>query len=81
MAYLEDILVASKSKEAHKRALDEVFQRLNNYGARVGIQKCKFFQKQVKYLGFIVDKDEIRPDPEKVAAIQKMTAPPDVKQL
>ena len=37
--------------------------------------KCYFFQPSIKYLGFIVDKDGRRPDPQKITAVANKPAP------
>ena len=41
-------------------------------------EKCQFSQSQVKFLGQVVDQNGIRPDPEKVAAIQNVKSPSNV---
>jgi hypothetical protein len=64
-AYLDDIVVVSRSQDDHRRHLHAVFDRINEYGFRVRPGKCSFFQPSIKYLGFIVDKDRRRPDPQK----------------
>jgi hypothetical protein len=40
--------------------------------------KSSFAQKEVKYLGHIVDKQGIRPDPKKVEAVQTWSVPKNV---
>jgi hypothetical protein len=40
-----------------------------------GFKKVKLFRSQVVFLGFLVDKFGIRPDPEKVAAFAKAERP------
>ena len=41
-------------------------------------EKCRFAQKSVKFLGHCIDGTGIRPDPEKVMAIQKVKVPTNV---
>ena len=43
--------------------------------------KCSFFQPSIKYLGFIVDKDGRRPDPQKITAVADMSAPTNITTL
>ena len=80
-AYLDDIIVVSHSQEDHRRHLHAVFDRINDYGFRVRLGKCSFYQPSIKYLGFIVDKDGRRPDPQKVSAIANMPAPNNITTL
>jgi len=42
-AYLDDIVVASRSQDDHRRHLHAVFDRINEYGFRVRRGKCSFF--------------------------------------
>ena len=80
-AYLDDIIVVSHSQEDHRRHLHAVFDRINDYGFRVRLGKCSFYQPSIKYLGFIVDKDGPRPDRQKVRAVTSMPAPNNVTTL
>ena len=43
--------------------------------------KCHFGKSEVKILGHVVSKDAIKPDPEKVIAIQEMRRPSNLKEL
>jgi hypothetical protein len=76
MAYLDDTVVVRRSPDNHKGHLHAIFYRINEYGFRV----C-FFQPSIKYLGFIVDKDGRRPDPQKITAIADMPAPTNITTL
>jgi hypothetical protein len=71
-AYLSDIVVVSRSKDDHMRHLHAVFDRISEYGFRVRPGKCSF-QALIKYLGFIVDKDGRRPDPQKITAVSALS--------
>ncbi len=78
IVYIDDILIYSKSKEKHKRHLHLVFQALRKAGLKIKLKKCEFGKKELRYLGFIIDKRERRPDPEKVTAIQKVKPPTNI---
>ena len=80
-AYLDDIIVVSRSQEDHTRHLHAVFERINDYGFRVRLGKCSFYQTSIRYLGFVVDKDGRCPDPQKLRAVVKMPAPNNVSTL
>jgi len=80
-AYLDDIIVVSRSQDDHTRHLHAVFERINDYGFRVRLGKCSFYQTSIQYLGIIVDKDGRPPDPQKLRAVAKMPAPNNVSTL
>ena len=42
MAYLYDILIKSENFEEHKSHVREVFKRIEEYGFKVGLEKCEF---------------------------------------
>ncbi|XP_038116866.1 uncharacterized protein K02A2.6-like [Culex quinquefasciatus] len=79
--YLDDILVGGRTAEEHKENLYRVLERLKQYGFTVKLEKCRFFMRQVKYLGQLLDTEGIRPDPDKVKAIVNMPPPHDVPTL
>ena len=50
-------------------------------GFRLKMEKCKFFQSEIQYLGHVIDKDGIRPLAEKLRAIVEMPNPTNQKEL
>uniref|UniRef100_A0AC34FQP6 RNA-directed DNA polymerase n=1 Tax=Panagrolaimus sp. ES5 TaxID=591445 RepID=A0AC34FQP6_9BILA len=80
-SYFDDIAVGSKTVEDHHIHLRQTLQRFLDWGFRLNFNKCKFYRSSIKFLGKIVDCNGIRPDPEKVAAIQRMASPTDVSAL
>ena len=79
--YLDDIVVTGKTKEDHMVNLQKTLERLKESGLRIRKSKCSFLQTSVTYLGHIIDKDGIRPQTDKIEAIQKMPLPKDQKEL
>lgn len=73
--YFDDILIVSANHRDHQRTLLDVFEKLQQFDLRVRFEKCHFFQRQVRYLGVIVDANGQRPDPAKTAAIASMPPP------
>lgn len=45
------------------------------------LEKCHFFQKSVRYLGFIFDRTRVTSDPNKTAAILEYSKPKNQNQL
>ena len=78
---VDDILVFGANYEDHLCNLDKVFAVLEEIGATVNTRKCKFFEFQVEYVGFIIDRHGIRTDPKKVEAIPMIPEPKCVKEL
>lgn len=79
--YLDDVLIASDSPEAHKSHLQQVFDRFHKYGLQLNIHKCVLGKPEVKFLGHTVSKDGIKPLPAKVHAIRNFPKPKNITEL
>ncbi len=78
--YLDDIIVTGRDDREHLANLDKLLQRLENFGVRVKVGKCKFLANEIKYLGYILDKHGRRPNLQKVKAIEDMPPPTDTAE-
>ncbi|CAJ0630411.1 5188_t:CDS:2, partial [Entrophospora sp. SA101] len=65
VVYLDDINIYSKSFEEHLEHLEIVFSRLRRAGLKLGKDKCSFAKTQLEFLGHIVGRDGLQPDPKK----------------
>lgn len=79
--YLDDVTPHGKDVPQHNARLRKVLERLRAANLKVKISKCKFLYNVIRYLGFVVSKDGIAPDPKKVEGIQKMPQPQTLTQL
>jgi Reverse transcriptase (RNA-dependent DNA polymerase) len=52
--YLDDIIIYSKTMDAHVGHLDEVFALLGTAGLLLKLSKCFFFKDTVDYLGHVI---------------------------
>ena len=66
IAYQDDILVFSPTLEDHLQHLDTIFDRLQKHDLKLKLKKCNVLESETNYLGFIIGKDGIKPDPKKV---------------
>ena len=78
VVYLDDILIFSKSPEEHVRHVEEVFKRLRKHHFYLKMKKCEFFKTEIPYLGHLITKDGIKPDPKKISAIKDWPTPTSV---
>ncbi|GBM00287.1 Retrovirus-related Pol polyprotein from transposon 297 [Araneus ventricosus] len=63
LMYLDDIIIVGRTFEEHLNNLREVFQRLQKANLKLSPKKCRFFQKEVTYLGHIISAG-VKIDPE-----------------
>ena len=80
-AYIDDVIIASKTKEEHARHLAQVFQCLRESGFKLKPSKCHFAKSEVELLGFIVSGEGIRANPAKTKAISELPQPRNLKEL
>lgn len=81
LLFLDDVLITGKDKMQHLNRLQEVLRRLQDAGLTLQKDKCVFFQHEVSYLGYIINKNGIKKNPEKVKAILEATVPKNITEL
>nr|CAH7755026.1 unnamed protein product [Callosobruchus chinensis] len=81
LVYLDDIIIFSTSLQEHITRLKEVFERLRQSNFKIQLDKSEFLKKEVAYLGHIVTPDGVKPNPDKIKAIQNFTIPKTTKQI
>jgi hypothetical protein len=81
VVYLDDLLVYSKTEEEHMTHLERVLDRLWEHQLYAKLSKCNFLTHELKYLGHLVGKDGLKPDPEKIEVINIWPTPTGVHQV
>jgi hypothetical protein len=81
VVYIDDILIFSRIEAEHQAHVWLVLEVLKREKFFVCKAQSSFAQKEVKYLGHIVDKQGIRPGPNKVEAIQTWPVPKNVHDV
>lgn len=81
VVYLDDIVIYSRTLEEHVNHLSLVLSQLRKYTLYVKMEKCEFAQQEIRFLGHLVSKNQVRMDPKKVQAIVDWQAPRHVKDL
>ncbi len=80
-AYLDDIIIYSSSWEQHLQHLKNVFQRIQEAGLSINSSKCAIAKKETEYLGYVVGNGVIRPQIQKIEAIQNCPLPHTKTQI
>ena len=79
--YMDDIVIYADSLEEHTRKLRTLFKRLERANLTLQPEKCSFLRKEVGYLGHIISRDGVKPDPLKVEAVRKFSQPKNAKNI
>ena len=74
-AYINDLLIASRSPEEYKQHLRLVLECLSEHGILINPSKCVFGVEQLDFLGHHVDSQGIRTLDKKVQAIREFSQP------
>ena len=78
---IDDVLVYGKTEEEHSKRLQIVLEKLRQEGVTLNKQKCIFFSKSIQFLGHIIDEEGVKPDQEKLRAIEDAPQPTNVTEV
>ena len=81
MVYLDDILIYSRTEKEHKRHVHKVLKALEKARMILNLDKCKFNQCSVRFLGHIISAEGIKPDLDKIRKILEWPIPRNITQL
>ena len=79
--YIDDTNVFSTTFEKHLIHLRTVFDKLRTNGLKLQPSKYHFGKTSLAFLGHIIGKDGIQPDPTKASAIQQFPIPTNLTIL
>jgi hypothetical protein len=81
VVYLDDILIYSPSAAQHNAHVMSVLQKLKDAQLSLKLEKCQFGVPQVQFLGFVISKDGITMDPEKISAVVEWPTPQNPRDI
>ena len=81
LVHHDDVLVYGATQQEHDANLLAALKRLEEANVTLNPDKCKFSCTSIDFLGHVVDKDGIRPDPAKTQAVLEMGLPRSVSDL
>ena len=81
MCYVDDVVIATPTLESHIECLDEVFACMKRAGLECKPLKCETLKYSMRYLGRMVDKHGIRPNPDAVEAVRTRKDSPETDSL
>uniref|UniRef100_A0AAZ1XYY5 ribonuclease H n=1 Tax=Oreochromis aureus TaxID=47969 RepID=A0AAZ1XYY5_OREAU len=81
LVFIDDLIVFAPTLEEHKTRLMKVLTRLKDFGLKLSLEKCMFFQTSVKYLGHVVSQAGVETDPDKISTLTSWPVPKNLKEL
>lgn len=81
MAYLDDILIPSVTIAQGIEKLRMVLEAFRVAGMTFKLNKCRFLQTQIEYLGHEITGQGIKPGRDKIRAVSEFPTPKDVHEV
>lgn len=78
--YVDDIVIVRSDFQTHITLLNRVLEKLKYANLTVNFKKCQF-RSSLRYLGYVVDENGLRTDPEKVKAILDFPTPKNPREV
>lgn len=81
LVYLDDLILLGKDIGHHDTIVRRALSKLRSANLKVKLEKCRMLQQEVEYLGHIVSRDGVKPQPDKVKAIKNSLPPSNAREL
>ncbi len=81
ITYLDDILIYSDDLEMHRSHVHKVLRKLNERALYVKKSKSKFKAKEIKFLDYIIQSEQIKKDLKKTNTVRNWPLPKQVKKV
>lgn len=81
LAYMDDIIIPSKTIPEGMSKLREVLSLLRTVNLTLNLDKCNFFKRNIHYLGYEISSEGVRPGQEKTRAVINFKTPTNVHEV
>ena len=79
--FLDDLLVASNSIGKHLQYLEIIFERFLQGNLKISPSKCQLLRDEVVYIGLTINKDGVRVNKDRIAALIELKPPTNTKEV
>ena len=80
LAYIDDIIIYSRTFPEHAKHIEEVCSLLNDANFKLNIAKCEIARAEILFLGHIVKQGTIQPDPENIRGLTDVREPTSAEE-
>ena len=80
LAYIDDIIIYSRTFPEHLQHIEEVCTLLNDANFKLNIAKCKIAQTEILFLGHVIKEGTIQPDPENIRGLADVREPTSAEE-
>ena len=78
---MDDIVIYANSLKEYNEKLENLLGGLKTAGLVLQPDKCRFFCKEIGYLGHEISEEVVKPDPKKIEAVSKFPRPKGRKNV
>ena len=78
---VDDLLIWGKNQQQHDERLKQVLERARQKNLKLNKEKSQIALDEISYIGHILSKEGLKPDPKKVRAITEMNRPQNKEEL
>ena len=72
---MDDIIIAADTFEKHLELVEKVLSKLKEVGLQINSDKFNLYCSEIRYLDFIVNKEGLKTDSDKIAPIVNFPPP------
>ena len=80
-AYIDDIVIFGSTIQEHNDNLTAVIEIIHQLGVRLEPKKCEYLKPKLEYLGHIITKEGVKPNPQKINCIKNFRPLKNVKDI
>ena len=81
MVYIDDIIIFSKDFDEHLADIETVFKRLKLANLKIRATKCDWAKPEVIYIGHVISKDGLKPNPARVNKVKDFPIPKNIDEV
>ena len=79
--YLDDVVIGGRTWEEHDKNLTAFFEKCKCLNVSLNRKMCIFGTSQLSWLGYLIENNCLKPDPERLVPLDNYKEPENLKQL
>ncbi|GFR26337.1 hypothetical protein TNCT_385321 [Trichonephila clavata] len=79
--FMDDARITGSDEISHFTALEEFFKKCREHGLKLNLNKSKFFQNEINFLGHRIDSKGLHKTNEKISAVVNAPVPKNVHEV
>ncbi|GFT88666.1 retrovirus-related Pol polyprotein from transposon 412 [Trichonephila clavipes] len=79
--FMDDARITGSDEISHFTALEEFFKKCREHGLKLNLNKSKFFQNEINFLGHRIDSKGLHKTDEKISAVINAPVPRNVHEV